>query len=192
MRRGRRSDAISIYTVTCQVLCLSLPSTDKQTETPSGGQAACPNSCREKEGELEFEQVNPRGSGDRAVSCPGPIPTLSPLLLPLDSTGNLRRGDHILNMVLAMHSWVLPSTHLAARLLTLYPPKAMSRAWRVEGRDPRVGGDGDRVNRQAWDAGYQSLDQNSSTRRPQGTHRNRGGSRSVTCSGRAGPRPLLP
>ncbi|XP_044112482.1 RAS guanyl-releasing protein 4 isoform X2 [Neovison vison] len=37
-----------------------------------------------------------------------------------DSTGNLRRGDHILNMVLAMHSWVLPSTHLAARLLTLY------------------------------------------------------------------------
>lgn len=37
-----------------------------------------------------------------------------------DSTGSLRRGDHILNMVLAMHSWVLPSAHLAARLLTLY------------------------------------------------------------------------
>uniref|UniRef100_A0A452UX70 RAS guanyl releasing protein 4 n=1 Tax=Ursus maritimus TaxID=29073 RepID=A0A452UX70_URSMA len=42
-----------------------------------------------------------------------------------DSAGSLRRGDHILNMVLAMHSWVLPSAHLAARLLTLYPPKAM-------------------------------------------------------------------
>uniref|UniRef100_A0A8C3YCW3 RAS guanyl releasing protein 4 n=1 Tax=Catagonus wagneri TaxID=51154 RepID=A0A8C3YCW3_9CETA len=37
-----------------------------------------------------------------------------------DSTGSLRRGDHILNMVLAMHSWVLPSAHFAARLLTLY------------------------------------------------------------------------
>ncbi|XP_066205120.1 RAS guanyl-releasing protein 4 [Saccopteryx leptura] len=40
-----------------------------------------------------------------------------------DSTGSLRRADHILNMVLAMHSWVLPSAHLAARLLTLYPPR---------------------------------------------------------------------
>ncbi|XP_070254070.1 RAS guanyl-releasing protein 4 [Myotis yumanensis] len=40
-----------------------------------------------------------------------------------DSAGSLRRGDHILNMVLAMHSWVLPSDHLAARLLTLYPPR---------------------------------------------------------------------
>nr|KAF6407865.1 RAS guanyl releasing protein 4 [Molossus molossus] len=37
-----------------------------------------------------------------------------------DSAGSLRRGDHILNMVLAMHSWVLPSTQLADRLLTLY------------------------------------------------------------------------
>uniref|UniRef100_A0A8C0E0V2 RAS guanyl releasing protein 4 n=1 Tax=Balaenoptera musculus TaxID=9771 RepID=A0A8C0E0V2_BALMU len=37
-----------------------------------------------------------------------------------DSAGSLRRGDHILNMVLAMHSWVLPSAHFAARLLTLY------------------------------------------------------------------------
>ncbi|XP_060041843.1 RAS guanyl-releasing protein 4 [Erinaceus europaeus] len=37
-----------------------------------------------------------------------------------DSAGSLRRGDHILNMVLAMHSWVLPSTQLAGRLLTLY------------------------------------------------------------------------
>ncbi|XP_036732220.2 RAS guanyl-releasing protein 4 isoform X3 [Manis pentadactyla] len=37
-----------------------------------------------------------------------------------DSAGSLRQGDHILNMVLAMHSWVLPSAHLAARLLTLY------------------------------------------------------------------------
>nr|KAF6290019.1 RAS guanyl releasing protein 4 [Pipistrellus kuhlii] len=43
-----------------------------------------------------------------------------------DSAGSLRRGDHILNMVLAMHSWVLPSDHLAARLLTLYPPRAVS------------------------------------------------------------------
>uniref|UniRef100_A0A8C0L077 RAS guanyl releasing protein 4 n=1 Tax=Canis lupus dingo TaxID=286419 RepID=A0A8C0L077_CANLU len=41
-----------------------------------------------------------------------------------DSAGSLRRGDHILNMVLAMHSWVLPSAHLAARLLTLYPSRA--------------------------------------------------------------------
>ncbi|XP_047691959.1 RAS guanyl-releasing protein 4 isoform X3 [Prionailurus viverrinus] len=37
-----------------------------------------------------------------------------------DSAGSLRRGDHVLNMVLATHSWVLPSAHLAARLLTLY------------------------------------------------------------------------
>ncbi|XP_039073681.1 RAS guanyl-releasing protein 4 isoform X2 [Hyaena hyaena] len=37
-----------------------------------------------------------------------------------DSAGSLRRGDHILNMALAMHSWVLPSAHLATRLLTLY------------------------------------------------------------------------
>ncbi|XP_026935250.1 RAS guanyl-releasing protein 4 isoform X4 [Sagmatias obliquidens] len=37
-----------------------------------------------------------------------------------DPAGSLRRGDHILNMVLAMHNWVLPSAHLAARLLTLY------------------------------------------------------------------------
>lgn len=37
-----------------------------------------------------------------------------------DSAGSLCRGDHILNMALAMHSWVLPSAHLAARLLTLY------------------------------------------------------------------------
>ncbi|XP_062967570.1 RAS guanyl-releasing protein 4 isoform X2 [Cynocephalus volans] len=40
-----------------------------------------------------------------------------------DSAGSLCRGDHILNMVLAMHSWVLPSADLAARLLTLYPFK---------------------------------------------------------------------
>ncbi|KAM9756197.1 RAS guanyl-releasing protein 4 isoform 2-T2 [Dama dama] len=37
-----------------------------------------------------------------------------------DSAGSLRRGDHVLNMALAMHSWVLPSAHFAARLLTLY------------------------------------------------------------------------
>lgn len=37
-----------------------------------------------------------------------------------DSSGSLRRGDHILNMVLTMHSWVLPSSDLAARLLTSY------------------------------------------------------------------------
>uniref|UniRef100_A0A8C5VN28 RAS guanyl releasing protein 4 n=1 Tax=Microcebus murinus TaxID=30608 RepID=A0A8C5VN28_MICMU len=41
-----------------------------------------------------------------------------------DSAGSLRHGDHILNMVLAMHSWVLPSAHLAARLLTLYQKAA--------------------------------------------------------------------
>ncbi|KAF6079207.1 RAS guanyl releasing protein 4 [Phyllostomus discolor] len=46
-----------------------------------------------------------------------------------DSAGNLRRGEHILNMVLAMHSWVLPSARLAARLLTLYPPRAMSSGY---------------------------------------------------------------
>ncbi|KAJ8777563.1 hypothetical protein J1605_014453 [Eschrichtius robustus] len=55
-----------------------------------------------------------------------------------DSAGSLRHGDHILNMVLAMHSWVLPSAHLAARLLTLYPPGAMSSGWRAEGRDERA------------------------------------------------------
>nr|XP_004659951.1 RAS guanyl-releasing protein 4 isoform X6 [Jaculus jaculus] len=37
-----------------------------------------------------------------------------------DSAGSLRCGDHILNMVLAMHSWVLPSADLAARLLSSY------------------------------------------------------------------------
>ncbi|XP_003252710.1 RAS guanyl-releasing protein 4 isoform X7 [Nomascus leucogenys] len=37
-----------------------------------------------------------------------------------DSTGSLCCGDHMLNMVLAMHSWVLPSADLAARLLTSY------------------------------------------------------------------------
>ncbi|KAG8524421.1 RAS guanyl-releasing protein 4 [Galemys pyrenaicus] len=41
-----------------------------------------------------------------------------------DATGSLRRKDHLLNMVLAMHSWVLPSAHLATRLLALYPPGA--------------------------------------------------------------------
>uniref|UniRef100_A0A2K6EVJ9 RAS guanyl releasing protein 4 n=1 Tax=Propithecus coquereli TaxID=379532 RepID=A0A2K6EVJ9_PROCO len=41
-----------------------------------------------------------------------------------DSAGSLRHGDHILNMVLAMHSWVLPSADLAARLLTLYQKAA--------------------------------------------------------------------
>ncbi|XP_023395648.2 RAS guanyl-releasing protein 4 isoform X2 [Loxodonta africana] len=37
-----------------------------------------------------------------------------------DSTGSLRHGDHVLNMVLAMHTWVMPSAHFATRLLTLY------------------------------------------------------------------------
>ncbi|PNI94868.1 RASGRP4 isoform 5 [Pan troglodytes] len=37
-----------------------------------------------------------------------------------DSAGSLCHGDHMLNMVLAMHSWVLPSADLAARLLTSY------------------------------------------------------------------------
>nr|XP_008505991.1 PREDICTED: RAS guanyl-releasing protein 4 [Equus przewalskii] len=55
-----------------------------------------------------------------------------------DSAGSLCRGDHILNMALAMHSWVLPSAHLAARLLTLYPPRAGSSGWKVEGGDMRT------------------------------------------------------
>uniref|UniRef100_A0A2K6MFU3 RAS guanyl releasing protein 4 n=1 Tax=Rhinopithecus bieti TaxID=61621 RepID=A0A2K6MFU3_RHIBE len=33
-----------------------------------------------------------------------------------DSAGSLCHGDHMLNMVLAMHSWVLPSADLAAQL----------------------------------------------------------------------------
>uniref|UniRef100_A0A2K5HK43 RAS guanyl releasing protein 4 n=1 Tax=Colobus angolensis palliatus TaxID=336983 RepID=A0A2K5HK43_COLAP len=33
-----------------------------------------------------------------------------------DSAGSLCHGDHMLNMVLAMHSWVLPSAELAAQL----------------------------------------------------------------------------
>ncbi|KAK2088354.1 RAS guanyl-releasing protein 4 [Saguinus oedipus] len=63
-----------------------------------------------------------------------PLPSSLPALtsaqhLPLfgsvfaDSAGSLRHGDHVLNMVLAMHSWVLPSADLAARLLTSYPPR---------------------------------------------------------------------
>lgn len=88
-----------------------------------------------------------------------------------DSAGSLRRGDHILNMVLAMHSWVLPSADLAARLLTLYPPRARSCGWREEGRILRAWemGTGEQAG---LDAGQQSLDQNSSTKRPQRTHRN--------------------
>ncbi|CAI9161670.1 unnamed protein product [Rangifer tarandus platyrhynchus] len=56
-----------------------------------------------------------------------------------DSAGSLRRGDHVLNMALAMHSWVLPSAHFAARLLTLYPPGAISSGWRAEDRDEATG-----------------------------------------------------
>ncbi|XP_051018752.1 RAS guanyl-releasing protein 4 [Acomys russatus] len=41
-----------------------------------------------------------------------------------DSAGSLRRSDHILKMVLTMHSWVLPSSDLAARLLTSYQKAA--------------------------------------------------------------------
>uniref|UniRef100_A0A8C8T3D9 RAS guanyl releasing protein 4 n=1 Tax=Peromyscus maniculatus bairdii TaxID=230844 RepID=A0A8C8T3D9_PERMB len=41
-----------------------------------------------------------------------------------DSVGNLRRGDHILKMVLMMHSWVLPSSDFAGRLLTSYQKAA--------------------------------------------------------------------
>ncbi|XP_010631120.1 RAS guanyl-releasing protein 4 isoform X1 [Fukomys damarensis] len=44
-----------------------------------------------------------------------------------DSAGSLRRGDHVLNMVLAMHSWVMPSADLAARLLTSYQKAAEDR-----------------------------------------------------------------
>lgn len=99
---------------------------------------ACPSSCRESPVEPESEPASPTGCGDSAVFGPGAILTQSPLLPPPDSAGSLRRGDHVLNMVLAMHSWVLPSTHLAARLLTLYPPRAMSSGWRAEGRDGRV------------------------------------------------------
>uniref|UniRef100_A0A8C8T695 RAS guanyl-releasing protein 4 n=1 Tax=Peromyscus maniculatus bairdii TaxID=230844 RepID=A0A8C8T695_PERMB len=45
-----------------------------------------------------------------------------------DSVGNLRRGDHILKMVLMMHSWVLPSSDFAGRLLTSYYQKAAKDA----------------------------------------------------------------
>ncbi|XP_021499660.1 RAS guanyl-releasing protein 4 isoform X2 [Meriones unguiculatus] len=41
-----------------------------------------------------------------------------------DSAGSLRRGDHFLKMVLTMHSWVLGSADLAARLLTSYQKAA--------------------------------------------------------------------
>uniref|UniRef100_A0A8C6RWN8 RAS guanyl releasing protein 4 n=1 Tax=Nannospalax galili TaxID=1026970 RepID=A0A8C6RWN8_NANGA len=44
-----------------------------------------------------------------------------------DSTGSLCRGNHILNMVLTMHSWVLPSSDLAARLLTSYPSRKAAK-----------------------------------------------------------------
>ncbi|XP_041510070.1 RAS guanyl-releasing protein 4 isoform X1 [Microtus oregoni] len=44
-----------------------------------------------------------------------------------DSTGSLRRGDHILKMVLMMHSWVLPSSDFATRLLTSYPPRTAAK-----------------------------------------------------------------
>ncbi|CAO2626131.1 RAS guanyl-releasing protein 4 [Lemmus lemmus] len=44
-----------------------------------------------------------------------------------DSTGSLRRGDHILKMVLTMHSWVLPSSDFATRLLTSYPPRTAAK-----------------------------------------------------------------
>lgn len=86
---------------------------------------------------LEFESGGPNSSGGCSPS-PRSHSNRAHFLPPPDSAGSLRRGDHILNMVLAMHSWVLPSAHLAARLLTLYPPRAMSSDERAEGRDVGV------------------------------------------------------
>ena len=105
-------------------------SPDEETGA-QGGQVVCPSSQTESLVELGFEPGCP----------PGAILTQSPLLLPADSAGSLRRGDHVLNMALAMHSWVLPSAHFAARLLTLYPPGAISSGWRAEDRDVRACGD---------------------------------------------------
>ena len=147
---GRRSDAISIFSMNCQTRCWSMHSTDKETGA-QGGQVVCPSSYMESLVELGFEPGCPTGSGSCAVHCPGAILTQCPLLLPSDSAGSLRRGDHILNMVLAMHSWVLPSAHLAARLLTLYPPGAMSSGWRAEGRDERAWwGRGEQAGLRCW------------------------------------------
>ncbi|XP_023598075.1 RAS guanyl-releasing protein 4 [Trichechus manatus latirostris] len=62
-----------------------------------------------------------------------------------DSAGNLCHGDHVLNMVLAMHSWVLPSAHFAARLLTLYPPQVGAEVGgrRAELQKPQRWGQGE-------------------------------------------------
>ena len=101
----------------------------------------CPSSQTESLVELGFEPGCP----------PGAILTQSPLLLPADSAGSLRRGDHVLNMALAMHSWVLPSAHFAARLLTLYPPRG-HKQW-VEGGGQRresLWGRGEQLGLRCW------------------------------------------
>lgn len=164
---------------------------NRDTLRRPGGQVACPSSCREKQVELEFEPAYPTGSGDRVVSCPGTIPTESSSLAPRLSWQPAPWGPH------SQHG-----TGHAQLGAAFCPPRCPSadlissqgHEQGVEGRGQRCEnlGDGDRVNRQLWDAGYQNLDQNSSTRRPQGTHRSRGGCRSVTWSGRAGPRPPPP
>ncbi|XP_016277703.1 RAS guanyl-releasing protein 4 isoform X1 [Monodelphis domestica] len=79
--------------------------------------------------------------GRRHMTCPSPREitkamasmTLGPLssccsldellekcILSFDAAGGLCRGDHMLNMALTMHSWVLSSADLARRLLSMY------------------------------------------------------------------------
>ncbi|KAM6223693.1 RAS guanyl-releasing protein 4 [Rhynchocyon petersi] len=63
-----------------------------------------------------------------------------------DAAGSLRHGAYVLNMMLVMHSWVLPSAHLAARLLTLYPSR-ISSGQGGKGTDCMNPGDGNREMR---------------------------------------------
>ncbi|XP_074134799.1 RAS guanyl-releasing protein 4 [Sminthopsis crassicaudata] len=79
--------------------------------------------------------------GRRHMTCPSPREidkvmasmTLGPLsrgcsldellekcIHSFDTAGGLCRGDHMLNMALTMHSWVLSSADLAQRLLSMY------------------------------------------------------------------------
>lgn len=68
-----------------------------------------------------LHQAVPLGFGCSWSAAQGLADMESQPLASPDSAGSLRRGAHVLNMALAMHSWVLPSADLAARLLTSYP-----------------------------------------------------------------------
>ncbi|KAJ1108788.1 hypothetical protein NDU88_006158 [Pleurodeles waltl] len=91
-------------------------------------------------------KVRRRGSR-RRMTCPSPGEinkaiagvTLNPLtkgcsleelvekcIQCFDPEGNLCRSDRVVNMILTMHSWVVPSAKFAETVLRLYPFKLLS------------------------------------------------------------------